>query len=328
MRREGASKVEEAKVKLFGRCLRLSSPAFAMRSRNRAAIRLCLVLAAGLFLGMLLANYRAAADDGRPPSTGAPYVFAVVPQFEQRKLHSIWQPIVDELERRTALHFNLVTTLTVPEFEVAYSQGTFDFVYANPYIVVHFHDTQPYIPLVADRAPMRGILVARADGEIKSAADLNGKTVAFPSPNSFGASLLVRSELEHVHNVQITPLYVKTHSSVYLHVAKGLAAAGGGIEKTLREQDDAIRGQLRIILTTRSCPSLPVAAHPRVPTEIREKIRAAFLDMSGTQRGREILARIPATELIPVTYDSYTVLSSWGLEKYWRAAPPEQNQLP
>ena len=39
------------------------------------------------------------------------YLFGVVPQFEQRKLYAIWDPIIKELEKRTGLDFTLATTL-------------------------------------------------------------------------------------------------------------------------------------------------------------------------------------------------------------------------
>jgi phosphonate transport system substrate-binding protein len=306
--------VEEAKMKLFGRSLCLSPP----------AIRLCAVLLTCLLSGTVLFNRQPPANAGPPSSGAAEYTFGAVPQFEQRKLHAIWKPIVDELALRTGLQFNLVSTLTVQEFHSAYTRGQFDFVYVNPYNIARLHGTQAYVPLVADKKPVRGIVVIRKDGEVKTVADLNGKTVAFPSPNAMGASLLVRSDFEQIHHIQVTPLYVKTHSSVYLHVAKGLAAAGGGVEKTLQEQAEAIRAELQVIYTTRSCPSHPVAAHPRVPPEIQERVRQALLAMGGTREGTEMLAKVPITELVPVTYDDYTVLQSWGLEKYW-PADSEQN---
>jgi phosphate/phosphite/phosphonate ABC transporter binding protein len=251
-------------------------------------------------------------------ATEKTYTFGVVPQFEQRKLYATWKPIIDELEKRTGLRFNLVTTLKIQDFEKAIARGEFDFVYVNPYHLVQVHDAQGYIPLVADKVPVRGIVVVRKDGPIKKLEDLNGKTVAFPSPNALGASLLVRADLEQVHHTTVSPIYVTTHSSVYLHVAKGLAAAGGGVEKTLQEQDESIRSQLRVIYTTRSCPSHPVAAHPRVPKADREKVRKALLAMSETPEGKAMLQKVPAEHLIPVSYDDYAIMRDWGLEKYWQ----------
>jgi phosphonate transport system substrate-binding protein len=197
-------------------------------------------------------------------------------------------------------------------------RGEFDFVYVNPYHVIQVHDTQGYIPLVADKAPLRGILVVRKGGQINKPSDLDGKNVAFPSPNALGASLLARADLDQVHRVKIIPMYVTTHSSVYLHVVKGLASAGGGVEKTLQEQDEAIRSQLRVIYTTRSCPSHPVAAHPRVAKEDSDKVRKALLDMSETTEGKEMLKIVPVQQLIPVNYGDYSIMRDWGLEKYWQ----------
>jgi phosphonate transport system substrate-binding protein len=286
--------------------------------------RICAVLRASLVLAMVLAIHQPASAVEQPASAAAEYTISAVPQFEQRKLYATWKPIVDELARRTGLRLKLVTTLTIQDFHKAYGRGEFDFAYVNPYNIVYFRRTQGYIPLAADGVPLRGIVVVAKDSAIKTVADLDGKTVAFPSPNALGASLLVRADLEQIHHVRITPLYVSTHSSVYIHVAKGLTAAGGGVEKTLQEQDNAIQAQLQVIYTTRPCPSHPVAAHPRVPPEVREQVRAALLAMGETKEGKEMLARVPIMRIIPVTYDDYAELSGWGLDKYWQAAP-EQN---
>ncbi len=248
----------------------------------------------------------------------ATYTVGVVPQFEQRKLYAIWRPIIEDLQKRTGLTLDLNSTLTIEAFEKAIERGEFDFLYMNPYHIVQVHDKQGYIPLVADKTPLRGILVVRKDSAIQKPADLNGKTVAFPSPNAIGATLLPKSDLGQLFQATVTPLYVKTHSSVYLHVAKGLAAAGGGVEKTLQEQSEELRGALRIIYTTRSFPSHPIAAHPRVPSAIQEKVRRAFLAMNDTPEGRAMLQKVPVEQFIPVTYGDYAVMSSWGIEKYWK----------
>ncbi|MBS4096950.1 MAG: phosphate/phosphite/phosphonate ABC transporter substrate-binding protein [Sulfuricella sp.] len=245
------------------------------------------------------------------------YTFAVVPQFEQRKLFRIWKPVVDELEKRSGVELKLVATLSVPEFEGALHNGTFDFVYANPYHILRESAHQGYIPLVRDAEPLRGILVTRKNSPLRALSDLEGKTLAMPSPNAIGASLLIRADLERLHHVKMAPLYVKTHSSVYLHVANGLADAGGGVEKTLAEQDQVIRDQLHILYTTREIPSHPVAAHPRVPKEVREKVRQALLDLAATPAGQALLAEVPMKRAVIANIGDYTPMRQWGLESYW-----------
>jgi phosphonate transport system substrate-binding protein len=241
----------------------------------------------------------------------------VVPQFEQRKLYAIWKPIIAELEKMTGLSIKLVTTLRINDFEKEYMAEKFDFAYMNPYFIVRGVKPGTYIPLVRDNKPHRGIVVVRKDGFIGKVADLEGKTVAFPTPNAIGATLMTRSELERKYGVKVVPLYVKSHSSVYLHVAKGLAAGGGGVLKTLQEQDAAVRDLLSVLYTTEAMPNLPVAANRRVAADVREKVRRAFLALGKTEEGRALLAQVPITEIVPASLDEYLVIDTWGLERYW-----------
>jgi hypothetical protein len=55
--------------------------------------------------------------------------------------------------------------------------------------------------------------VVRKDDPIKSAGELDGKEVAFPAPNAFGASLWIRALLAEREKIRIVPAYVKTHSN-------------------------------------------------------------------------------------------------------------------
>lgn len=249
-----------------------------------------------------------------PEKKPAVYTFGVTPQFEQRKLYAIWNPIIAELRRRTGLTFKMATTLTIEDFDKEYFKGGFDFVYVNPY---HVLKTRDYQPLVADSMPLKGVLVVRKDSPVNNLKELAGKEVAFPSPNAFGASLMIRSSLERQYHVKVRPLYVKTHSSVYLHVVNGLVAAGGGVEKTLAEQDPAIRNILRVIYTTPGLTSHPVAAHERVSAADREKVRQALLAMDATPEGRALLAKIPTKQLIPVSMNDYEKMRAWKLDTYW-----------
>ncbi|MBU1777568.1 MAG: phosphate/phosphite/phosphonate ABC transporter substrate-binding protein [Gammaproteobacteria bacterium] len=249
--------------------------------------------------------------------TDEDYTFAVVPQFEQRKLFGIWKPVIDELNRRTGLHLKLVTTLTVSQFEREISKGSFDFIYANPYYVLRVNKRQGYIPLVRDNIPLTGILVVAKSSPVRNVKELDGKTLAIPSPNALGASLLMRADLENIFHIKMTALNVKTHSSVYLNVATGTADAGGGVQKTFDEQAPGIRDALRVLYTTREMPSHPIAAHPRVPKSAREAVRKALLEMAETPAGQTLLADIPMPHPVPASIEDYLIMQDWGLEKYW-----------
>lgn len=245
------------------------------------------------------------------------YSIGVVPQFESRRMIAIWQPLVDELERRTGYRFDLRVPLTVSDFERELEGGSYDIVYANPYHILRVIRSQNYVPMVRDKLPLRGILVVRQDSPVHSPKELAGKTLAVPSPNALGASLLLRADLEHVFGVKMQMLNVKTHSSVYLNVVNELAAAGGGVEKTLAEQDPPVRDALRVLYTTRDMPSHPIAAHPRIGRAARERIQQALLELAAAPAGRRLYDEIPMQEPVTTAIDEYRPMLKWGLDGYW-----------
>lgn len=253
-----------------------------------------------------------------PAFAGETYTLGVVPQFEPRKLFATWKPIVDELQQRTGLTIRLAAALTVPEFENELEKGSFDFVYANPYHILRVRKSQGYLPLVRDAQPLRGILVIRRDSPIREVKELNGKTLAIPSANALGASLLIQADLERLYGVRMNLANVRTHSSVYLNVINGLADAGGGVEKTLGEQEPMVRDSLRVLYTTREMPSHPISAHPRVKPAVREQVKAALLAMAAAPASRDLFKHVPIQNLIATSMEDYLPMSQWGLESFWQ----------
>ena len=245
------------------------------------------------------------------------YTFGVVPQYDQRQLHAIWQPILGELQRRTGISFRLAGMPTIPAFEKELLKGGYDFAYMNPYHLLRQSRYGSYLPLVRDGVNLRGILVVRKESALKSPSELNGKTVAFPSPNALGASMMIRSDLAREFKVKASPLYVKTHDSVYLHVVKGLADAGGGVEKTLEEQEQPIRDALRVLYVSQDFPPHPVAAHPKVSRSDAEKVRRAFLEMAHDKAGQALLARIPMKKPVSASMNDYLRIKKFDLEAFW-----------
>lgn len=245
------------------------------------------------------------------------YVVGVAPQYDSRTLFRIWRPVLAALEARTGHALILRGTPTIADFEKEISAGSFDFAFMNPYHMLVAHKRQKYIPLVRDvEGDLHGILVAPRDGPISDPWQLAGKTVAFPAPNAFGASLLMRAELAEDFGLSVVPKFVKTHSSVYLNVLLGEADAGGGVERTLAQQPAKVREALKVIHTTRTFPPHPFAAHPRVPAAVRERVRNAFLDLGGSEEGRRRLVNISIHKIGAASLDDYMFLEALGCERY------------
>ncbi|VAW91129.1 Phosphonate ABC transporter phosphate-binding periplasmic component (TC 3.A.1.9.1) [hydrothermal vent metagenome] len=245
------------------------------------------------------------------------YSFGVVPQLEQRRIYHIWRPILDELEARTNIKFKMIGTAKIPDFTRKFLKGEFDFVYMNPYHVIQSIDTQGYIPLVRDGGrSLKGIIVVSKDSKLKTLNDLQGLTIAFPSANALGASLLNKSALD-MQKIQYQTHYVQTHSSVYLHIAKKLYQAGGGILSTLISQKQQIKNSLRIIYQSPPVTPHPISAHPRVVKEIRLKVKNALLEMSKSKHFQNYLNKIPIKKMTAATIDEYMSLRELHLERLY-----------
>ena len=263
------------------------------------------VLAVGLFI--ISGTLRAA------PET---YTFSVVPQFERRMLFNIWQPIVDELEKRTGHRFRLVTSLSVSDYESDLAKGLYDFAYLNPYMMPLLESQPGYLPLVRDSRALHGILIVRKDSPVQRVEELEGKSLAVPSMTALGASLLLRAELDRKFGVKTRPVIAKTHSSVFVHVINGFTDAGGSVQKALSEQPAKIRDSLRVLHRTQDLPSHPVAVHKRVPPEVRESVRRALIDLGKTEAGRLLLDKVPMSEPVAASNEDYHVLRTLKLDSY------------
>lgn len=275
--------------------------------RNRLRSAISGILAAIASLGL-----------NASPVIAQTYTFGIVPQFEARKLARIWEPIIDEIEKRTGYDFEIVGSPRIPEFETSFMNGEFDFAYMNPYHALVAARTQGYQPLLRDGGrELFGILVVRDDSDYQSVEDLEGHTIAFPAPNALGASLLIRSDLTNQRNVNFSPTYVSTHGSAYLNVILNQAAAAGGVMGTFRSQPIEISEQLRVLYKTTRVPPHPIAAHPRVPQDVKRRVTQAFLDLWKTGYGRELLERVPIREVMETSLEDYTELQGMGLDEFF-----------
>jgi phosphonate transport system substrate-binding protein len=269
-----------------------------------------------LFIAWLTSGAANAACLGEQNSTKI-YTFDVVPQLTAAKIYSTWSPLLERVGKEAGLCFELRVSPTIPEFEQKLLKGEPEFVFLNPYHAVLAHQKKKYQPLLADSEDLlTGILVVRADSPIKSLDELKGKNISFPAPNSFAASLLIRAELGK-RKIDISPVFVKTHSNVYRSVIGKDALAGGGVNNTLDNEVSEVRQQLRVLFETQAYTPHPVATHPTITAVVRERFFKAMLKQTQDDEGRKLLEGINLSKPQSVTYAKhYRPLESLQLEKF------------
>jgi phosphonate transport system substrate-binding protein len=252
-----------------------------------------------------------------PARAGQVYTFAIVPQFAPVDIGIRWTPLLKRLEADTGLAFQLRIFEKTLAFEEDFLRGNSDFVYLNPYHMVMAAKTQGYTPLVRGAESLSGMLVVDRDGPIKTLADLNGANVAFPSPNAFGASLYMRALLSDKERLRFTPVYVGTHQNVYRHVLLGVEMAGGGVAATLDREPPTIRTRLHALYKTPETASHPVAVHPRVPREVRDRLARALIELNKDPGGRKLLDDVELSGAMAADYArDYLPLEKLKLDRY------------
>jgi phosphonate transport system substrate-binding protein len=218
--------------------------------------------------------------DGRTTHAEDVYTFGVVPQQSATRLAQIWLPFLASLEQETGYKFKFATAKDIPTFEACLSDKAYDFAYMNPYHYTVVHETAGYEAFAhqADKK-LKGILVTRTDNAVSELKDLDGTTLAFPSPAAFGASVVPRAELS-ARDVSFEASYVKSHDSVYRAVALGVFPAGGGVLRTFGNLPEDLKSQLRIFYQTDGYTPHAFAASPALPADVRQKVAAALTGLS------------------------------------------------
>lgn len=237
-----------------------------------------------LMAGLLVFGLPLRADTPAPHKL----TIGVVPQQAATELARVWSPLLARLSSKTGYAIEFRTAQDISTFERRVEAGEFDFAYFNP---LHYatYRTNGYQAIARERdTQLVGIVVIPQASQFKSLKDLNGVTMAFPSPTAFAATVLPQLSLKQLR-VQVVPKYVSSHESVYRSVARGLYPAGGGIVKTFKQVDPAISDQLRILWKSDSYTPHPIAVHQRVSTEVARRVQDALIALSADTSGTALL---------------------------------------
>ena len=224
-------------------------------------------------------------------------VFGVVPQQSASKLAQQWLPLLSKWGQLTGFDIKFATAPDIPTFEERLQAGEYDIAYMNPYHFILVNQNPGYTAIArAKDKKITGILVVRKDSDL-SLGDLHNKTIAFPAPRAFAASIITQSELKQ-NAVDFSTKYVGSHDSVYLGVYKGLYVAGGGIKRTFDSLSPQIHKELTILYTTKKYTPHAIAISNRLDRSIEAALKST----------------IPTLNTDPKAMKSFTALSIKGLQ--------------
>lgn len=226
------------------------------------------------------------------PLYAATYSFAFVPQQSAKTLAKKWVPILNYLGEHSGDQYQFRTAKNIPTFEQRVANEQYDIAYMNPYHFVVFNRTAGYQALAKQRNKViRGIIVVRKDSPLNALPELANKTLAFPAPAAFAASILPRAELRK-RDIKFSPKYVSSHDSVYLNVAKGFMPAGGGVMRTFNNTSAQTREQLRVMWKTPGYTPHAFAVKNSFPADAAERLLQAMLSLNDSETGQALLKSV------------------------------------
>src|SRR6195256_547746 len=125
------------------------------------------------------------------PSPGAgaqqAYAFNVLNQRTIALTAQYWNPILTHVSKKSGVPLELKLAKTAKEGNAIAEMGKYDFLYTNHFFTPE-RDRLGYRVIARPAGPgIRAEIVVPKDSEIQSLRDLEGKDVAFASPDAFAA---------------------------------------------------------------------------------------------------------------------------------------------
>jgi phosphonate transport system substrate-binding protein len=244
-----------------------------------------------LLLSTLAATLLAAAPpalaQGKDPSK---LRVALLPDENASTLIQNAQPLKAYLEQTLKKDIELVVTTDYSSMIEAMRFGRIEIAYFGPFSYVLAKSRAPEIEAFAvgvERgAPFyNSVLIAQADGPVKSVADIRGKPFAYGDQASTSSHLAPRAHLLRkglTGDVDYKVVHLGTHDAVARTVQAGQVPAGAlskPILDSLIARNIVDAAKIVQLELTQPIPNYPIVMQGSLAPGLKENVRKAFLDM-------------------------------------------------
>ena len=103
-------------------------------------------------------------------------------------------------------------------------------------------------------------------------------------------------------NLQLKQLFAGSSSNVYKTVLLGKASAGAVLDVDFETQPQDVKDQLKVMVTTPKMAPHPIAAHPRVPKDVREAVAAGVIRMWSEVGNQGLMRSVQLAEPVKADY--------------------------
>lgn len=254
-----------------------------------------------------------AQAQGRDPSR---LRVALLPDENASTLIQNAQPLKKYLEETLKKDIELIVTTDYSSMIEAMRFGRIEIAYFGPFSYVlaksRAPEIEPFAVGVERGAPTyNSVLIANAEGPVKSLNDIRGKPFAFGDQASTSSHLAPRAHLLKRANLDgskdYQPVHVGTHDAVARAVQAGQIPAGAlskAIYDNLVARKTIDPSKLITLDLSDPIPNYPIVMQGNLAPALKEKIRAAFLEM----KDKEVLKSFRVEGFVATNDRAYDIL--------------------
>src|ERR1043165_6752707 len=216
------------------------------------------------------------------------YTFYVLNQRTVALTAQYWNPILTYVSAKSGVPLELKLAKTAQEGNAIAEAGKFDFQYTNHFFTPE-RDRLGWKVIARPAGPgIRAQLVVPVDSPIKTLQDLNGKDVAFVTPDGFTGYWVPYDALLKA-NVKVKVVFTGNQeaSSAQLRINK--VAAAGVNSSVMARYGRRESFEYRALWTSEIYQDLCIMANPKVPADKVAAVKAALIGMASDPEGRKIL---------------------------------------
>ncbi|MGZ5119546.1 MAG: phosphate/phosphite/phosphonate ABC transporter substrate-binding protein [Burkholderiales bacterium] len=217
-----------------------------------------------------------------------PFAFNVLNQRSVALTAQYWNPILIYVSRKSGVLLELKLAKTTKEGNALAEQGAFDFLYTNHFFTPE-RDRLGF--RVIARPAGRGIqgqIVVPQDSPIRGLHELNGKEVAFPSPDAFAAYFLPMDALIKA-KVDVKQVFTSNQEASLAQLKIGTVAAAAVNDQIIQRYARREGFEYRLLWNSEIYNDLCVMVSAKVPKEKVAAVREAFVTMINDPEGRKVL---------------------------------------
>jgi phosphonate transport system substrate-binding protein len=237
------------------------------------------------------------------PAQDKPRPFGVLNQQSPALTAERWNPILHYVSTASGVPLALRMGATVTETNGMMGRGEFDFVFSNHNFQTEYDGVYKVIARWGGD-PIHGVIAVPSDSGVQRVKDLDGKRVAFPSPDAFVAYAVPRLALRQ-SSVRFDEIFAGNQEGVLAQLKARRVDAGAVNSRFLRQYEQREGVVFRKIFTSDGYPDLAVVAHPRVPPATVERVRQALLGMKADPKAAPIMVSVKFSGFDPASERDY-----------------------